>query len=108
MIKDFFIDIYNKTKEYHNKIIIFIVILVSFYFIFDQYFSKKDIVEEIEISNPINANYKADMSFIECIAEQHSCIYSNLKNNTEHKKIIEVCKDENFCSNPIIVSIPKL
>jgi hypothetical protein len=107
MIKDLLIDFYNKTKIYHNKIIIFIVIFISFYFIFDQYFLKKEITEDVKVNDPIVANYKSDMNFIECIAEQHSCLYNNLKNKTDHKKIIEVCKNEIFCSNPIIVSIPK-
>jgi hypothetical protein len=56
------------------------------------------------------ANYKSDMNFLECIGEQHNCLYKNLSNGIESIKILEKCKDENYCnknSRSIHVRIPK-
>jgi hypothetical protein len=56
------------------------------------------------------ANYKSDMNFLECIGEQHNCLYKNLSNGIEINKILEKCKDENYCnqnSRSIHVRIPK-
>jgi hypothetical protein len=59
---------------------------------------------------PYEANYKSDMNFLECIGEQHNCLYKNLSNGIEANKILEKCKDENYCnqnSRSIHVRIPK-
>lgn len=42
------------------------------------------------------ANYSDDISFLECIGVQHSCIYENINSGNE-KFIIENCKEEDFC-----------
>jgi len=43
------------------------------------------------------ANYGPDITFLECLGIQHSCIYDNIRSGTE-KYIIENCEDENFCT----------
>jgi hypothetical protein len=94
--------IFSFLKENKTKIIIGFLVLFSFYSIFNQYFStchafhsKENVKKET-----IKANYRSDMNFIECIAEQHSCIYKNLKLENIFNEIIEGCGDENYCSNP--------
>ena len=61
-------------------------------------------------SQAYEANYKSDMNFLECIGEQHNCLYKNLNSGIEIIKILEKCKDENYCnqnSRSIHVRIPK-
>lgn len=87
-------------KEYKYKIIGIISIIIIFsilssYFSSCHSFHNKENVE----NEMIKANYRSDMNFLECIAEQHSCIYKNLFKNIEAKNIIEGCGDENYCSN---------
>lgn len=87
-------------KEYKYKIIGIICIIItlsilSSYFSTCHSFHNKENVE----NQAIKANYKSDMNFLECIAEQHSCIYKNLLKNIDPKSIIEGCGDENYCSN---------
>ena len=43
------------------------------------------------------ANYKGDMGFLDCLAEQHSCLFKNLKTNN-YELIIERCQNEDFCA----------
>lgn len=52
---------------------------------------------EVKQSSGYIANYKEDMGFLSCLAEQHTCIFKNLK-NSNYSIIIERCKDENFCA----------
>lgn len=89
-------------KEHYKKVISFFVIIILI-MIFSEYFSFCVREQKIDNSviNPISANYRSDMNFLQCLAEQHSCLYQNLKLNISQDKIIEVCKDENFCSNSI-------
>jgi hypothetical protein len=89
-------------KEYYKKIISFFIIIILITILF-QYFSisMRDQNVENNVINPIAANYRSDMNFLQCLAEQHSCLYQNLRLNISQDKIIEVCKDENFCSSPI-------
>lgn len=91
----------------HKQILLFIFLFFCFYFTIKTYLISSNKSNEIVENNPIVANYRSDMNFIECIAEQHSCVYTNLTNKIDHQKIIEACKNENFCSNPIIVRTPK-
>jgi len=59
---------------------------------------------------PYEADYKSDMNFLECIGEQHNCLYKNLNSGIESIKILEKCKNENYCnqnSRSIHVRIPK-
>lgn len=59
---------------------------------------------------PYDANYSSDMNFLECIGEQHSCLYKNLNNNIDYPTILEKCKDEKYCnqnSRAVHVRIPK-
>jgi len=89
-------------KEHYKKIISFFVI-IFLVMIFSEYFSycMKDKKVDNSIVNPITANYRSDMNFLQCLAEQHSCLYQNLRLNINQEKIIEVCKNENFCSDSI-------
>lgn len=50
----------------------------------------------IEDEDGIKANYKSDMNFLECIGEQHSCIYNNLDKGKN--VILNNCKKESFCN----------
>lgn len=43
------------------------------------------------------ANYEPDISFLECLGAQHSCVYDNIRTGNE-KFIIENCKEEEFCT----------
>jgi hypothetical protein len=94
--------IFNFLKENKTKIIIGFLILFSFYSIFNQYFTTCHSFhyEEKVKREVIKANYRSDMNFLECIAEQHSCVYKNLKSESNFNEIIEGCGDENYCSNP--------
>ena len=89
-------------KEYYKKIISFFIIITLIIILF-QYFSICTREQNIQnnVVDPITANYRSDMNFLQCLAEQHSCLYQNLRLNISQDKIIEVCKDENFCSSPI-------
>ena len=89
---------WNSNKK---NILIFTFLVGFIYFVFSGYFSTchKDNHESLN-KQPVNANYRSDMNFLECIAEQHSCIYKNLENFIDHLKIKEACGDENYCSNP--------
>lgn len=64
----------------------------------------------INNKQPYEANYKSDMNFLECVGEQHECLYKNLKNQIEPNKILEKCKDETYCNNnsrAVHVRVPK-
>lgn len=50
----------------------------------------------IEDEDGIKANYKSDMNFLECIGEQHSCLYKNIDKGKDI--IINNCKKESFCN----------
>lgn len=87
-----------------NKLLAFISVLFLF-FTFYLYHLNSQIKREImlteksegkEISG-YEANYKKDMGFLSCIAEQHTCLFKNLKSNN-YELIIKRCKDENFCA----------
>jgi len=42
-------------------------------------------------------NYKSDIDFLGCIANQHACVYDHVrKDQTDF--ILEDCKDENYCN----------
>jgi len=102
-MNDFLKIILNTVKDFvvnNTKILLYVFIsLISISIIF-QYFSTCNHNENQVVSKEIvNANYKNDMNFLECIAEQHSCIYKNLDNLVDHNLIKEVCKNENYCSN---------
>ena len=92
-------------KEHYKKIISFFIIIILITTM-SEYFSfcMRDQKIDNSIIDPISADYRSDMNFLQCLAEQHSCLYKNLRLNISQDKIIEACKDENFCSNPISTS----
>jgi hypothetical protein len=103
---DFLIPIRDKfllfINEYKYKIIITVFLIFSLYTISTDYLSgcgrginKNEIIK----NEPIKANYRKDMDFLQCMGEQVECLYKNLDNNIESKIIIEVCGDKNYCSN---------
>jgi hypothetical protein len=102
-IKDKMIEFWD---QYKSKIITGLLIFFISYSVFNTYFSTCHVFHDNNkvTNNPINANYRSDMNFLECIAEQHSCVYKNLKNGIDLQGIIEGCKDEDYCANPITVS----
>ena len=119
-IKQFFINILNvgvlKIREFYTYIMIgfFVILFIlmgmgtidNLKLICSN--SRSPIV--VSDSQAYEANYKSDMNFLECIGEQHSCLYKNLNLGITTIKILEKCKDENYCnqnSRSIHVRIPK-
>lgn len=107
---DFLIPIRDKIilflQQYKYKIIVTLLTVFIFYSVLSTYFSTcHSYHDDNKVKkDPISANYRSDMNFLECIAEQHSCIYKNLKNEIDFNKIIEGCKDEDYCANPNSIS----
>lgn len=108
-----YIEIFNKIKDIllfywnNNKghIISYCFIFGFLYLIISGYIPTCNRNNSEEINKaPVYANYYQDTTFLECIAEQHSCIYINLKNEISPQKIQELCGYEDFCatrnSNP--------
>lgn len=119
-MKEILQSIYLKAKDLlisYYKYFIFLFIIIVFVLMgFDSYNNIKIICSNrkpsipIENPKPYDANYSSDMNFLECIGEQHSCLYKNLNNNIDHRTILEKCKDEKYCnqnSRSVHVRIPK-
>lgn len=81
------------------------VILVSWFIISLVYVTIKqvnrtdELLKTVETQQSIGyiANYKNDMGFLDCIAEQHSCLFKNLKSNN-YELTIRRCQNEDFCA----------
>ncbi|MCT8335717.1 hypothetical protein NUH30_18675 [Leptospira sp. 85282-16] len=84
----------------HAPTLIFSVIGILVILLFSE--SLKDLFHSPRVPVVIQnsgkkANYGPDITFLECLGIQHSCIYDNIRSETE-KFIIENCEDENFCT----------
>jgi len=82
-----------------------ITVFTTLFMVFLIYLSIKQINRRDELLKTIRteqtigyiASYKNDMGFLDCIAEQHSCLFKNLKSNS-YELIMERCKNEDFCA----------
>jgi len=97
MIKDniikFIKDNYVKLIKYVILILIIVCVGLIINSIITTYKNNKI---SIEYDNGKKANYKSDMNFLECIGEQHTCVYKNIDSGKDI--IIKNCKEENFCN----------
>lgn len=97
MIKDTIIKFIKDSYKNLIKYIILILITICIGLIIDSHIQTyKNNKISIEYNNGQKANYKSDMNFLECIGEQHTCIYKNIELGKDI--IIKNCKEENFCN----------
>jgi hypothetical protein len=89
----------NNIKQF-SYVSIFVVCLFIILGLHNQIINYIKINEKqsitIQDEDGIKANYKSDMNFLECIGEQHACLFKNIDKGKN--TIINNCKKESFCN----------
>ncbi len=95
--------IINSIRLYFKELLIifiFVFLIIIVTITVNNYQIKKtnEIAPEITRKG-YKANYSLDLKYLDCMAEQHKCLYKNLLDKIDHLKILENCNEENYCAS---------
>lgn len=103
VLKDFLTNILGWCKEHATTLL---KVALLFVFLYTFYVGAVGLLRTTTHSkNPsvssdkgYTADYSVDRSYLGCLSEQLKCLYSNVKSGVPSEKLIELCKDENYCA----------